>query len=221
VTIDELHVADDPQAWRAVGFTVDDDDVCRVGTVRIRLVGGTGEVGSFGIIGWSLRGSAAHGDVDGLATSASDRPAAEPAEHANGTTHLDHLVVMSPDLDRTVSAFEAIGLEVRRVRDFELGGTAMQQVFFRLGEVILELVGRRGEHGDGPATFWGLTHTVTDLDATAQVLGDGLGRVKDAVQPGRRIATLRNRDLGISVATAFMTPRLEKAQRVESAQAIP
>jgi hypothetical protein len=33
-----------------------------------------------------------------------------------------------------------------------------------------------------------------------------LGHIKDAVQPGRRIATLRHRDVGMSVATAFMTP---------------
>jgi hypothetical protein len=29
---------------------------------------------------------------------------------------------------------------------------------------------------------------------------------KDAVQPGRRIATLRTRELGLSVPIAFMTP---------------
>ena len=34
--------------------------------------------------------------------------------------------------------------------------------------------------------------------------GEHLGRIKDAVQPGRRIATLRHRDLGLSVAIAFM-----------------
>ena len=36
--------------------------------------------------------------------------------------------------------------------------------------------------------------------------GDHLGAAKDAVQDGRRIATLRHRDLGMSVATALMSP---------------
>ena len=56
----------------------------------------------------------------------------------------------------------------------------------------------------GPATWFGLAFDVDDLDLTATILGEGLGRVKPAVQSGRRIATLRSRSLGVSVATAFM-----------------
>jgi hypothetical protein len=81
---------------------------------------------------------------------------------------------------------------------------AFQQVFFRLGEVILEVVGPK-EPGPGLASLWGLTFTVDDLDATAALLGDRVGRVKDAVQPGRRITTLRGREIGISPAIAFMS----------------
>ena len=47
------------------------------------------------------------------------------------------LVVTSPDLARTISALQAVGLEPRRTRDHG----AMRQTFFRLGPVILELVG--------------------------------------------------------------------------------
>ena len=39
VTVDEFDVADPADAWTQAGFTVDTDDVCRVGDVRIRLVG--------------------------------------------------------------------------------------------------------------------------------------------------------------------------------------
>jgi hypothetical protein len=45
-----------------------------------------------------------------------------------------------------------------------------------------------------------------DLDATAAVLGERLGAVRDAVQPGRRIATVR-REAGLGTPLAFMTPR--------------
>lgn len=58
---------------------------------------------------------------------------------------------------------------------------------------------------DGPR-FWGLTLSVAELDATAALLGDRLGEITAAVQPGRRIATLR-RDAGLAVPIAFMTPR--------------
>ena len=204
VTIDELLVADPPRAWREAGFTVDADDVCRIGSVRLRLVGT--EAGR-GIVGWRLRGAdgVLPAMVDGLPTEVSDADPSEPATHPLGVLWIDHVVVMSPDLARTTAAFEAIGAAVRRVRDFELAGTPMRQVFFRLGEVIVEVVGDPEAVGEGPATFWGITLTVDDIDAAASVLGKRAGTVKDAVQPGRRITTLRHRELGMTVATALIT----------------
>jgi hypothetical protein len=196
VTIDEVRVGDPADAWRAAGFTVDDDGVCTVGSVRIRL----GDDGT-GITGWTLRDiSAATTEIDGVPTAASTADPGEPATHANGTTRIDHLVLMTPDLPRTTGALVAQGLDVRRERD----AGSFQQVFFRLGEVILELVGPK-EPGPGPASLWGLTFAVDDLDATAALLGERVGRVKDAVQPGRRITTLRGREIGISPAIAFMS----------------
>lgn len=205
--VGELLVADAPEAWRAAGFTVD-DGVCTVGTVRIRLVGpGAGP----GVVGWSLRG-APDGltDLDGIPATpapADNGPGpGKPASHANGTEVIDHVVVLTPDLGRTTTALAALGLEPRRERDGELGGRPMRQVFYRLGEVILEVVGPPGEEGEGPAELWGVTFTVGDIDATAAFLGDRVGRVKDAVQPGRRITTLR-RGAGLSVAIAFLSRR--------------
>ena len=203
VTIGELTVADAPAAWVAAGFRVEGDS-CRVGSVVVRLVGR--ERGT-GILGWSLREVGDHVDaVDGLPTTATRAAASSGAEHPNGATHIDHVVVMSAHLARTVAAFEAIGVTPRRVRDFEVGGAPMQQVFFRLGEVIVEVVGDPAAAGDWPATFWGLTYVVRDIDAAAALLDSRAGRVKDAVQPGRRIVTLRHAEFDISVATAFMTP---------------
>jgi hypothetical protein len=74
-----------------------------------------------------------------------------------------------------------------------------------MGEVILELIGGEEPTGDGPAAFFGLAYTVRDIDVTQRLLGEHLPNVKDAVQPGRRIATLRHKELGLSVATAFMS----------------
>src|SRR5690606_15388461 len=114
----------------------------------------------------------------------------------------------SPDLDRTIDALVATGLELRRVRD--LG--ARQQAFFWLGEPILELVGPKEPSGTGPSRFWGLACTVDDIDRTAASLGEACGQPKDAVQPGRRIATLRHEPLGMSVPVAFMTPHVRSGR---------
>ncbi|MEM8708233.1 MAG: glyoxalase, partial [Actinomycetota bacterium] len=118
----------------------------------------------------------------------------------------DHLVAMSPAIDRTSDALVAAGLDRRRTRRFEVAGEPRRQDFFWLGDVILELVGVDGAAGEGPAGFWGLALECGDLDLAAEQMGETLGPVKDAVQPGRRIATVRTKALGISVPIALMSP---------------
>jgi hypothetical protein len=190
-----LSVSGTFDGWADAGFA-GEDDLVTLGSVRIRTAAGAGT----GILAWSLSG-VDDGAIDGLLTVAG-APANHPVRHPNGTVAIDHLVVASPDLDRTTEALGAFGVELRRRRD----AGRMEQRFFRLGPVILELIGQPGEHGPGPATFWGLALTVDDIDSTAALLGDHLGPVTDAVQPGRRIATLRHEALGIPVPIAFLTP---------------
>jgi hypothetical protein len=197
-----LAVADEPGAWRGAGFAVDDAGRCRLGDVAVTLAPGTGT----GVTAWSLEGI--DGALDGLPSLdlLPPEPAGVAGLHANGTTGIDHVVVRTPDLDRTVGALEAAGLEARRVREASVGDRPIRQVFFRLGEPVLEVVGPPEPSGDGPARFFGLALTVADLDGTAAALGDRLGEAKAAVQPGRRIATLR-RSAGCTTAIAFLSPR--------------
>lgn len=206
VTVDELTVADAPGSWAALGFEVD-GDACVVGDVRIRLAGT--EAGK-GLTGWSLRGFGG-GELDGLPTARSDRPPpAEQPRHPNGIAAIDHVVAISPDLDRTVAALQAAGLDLRCIREEPTPAGAPRQAFFRLGAVILEVVQAPEEAtertgGGRPAFFWGLAFIAPDLDATVAGLGDHVGEIRPAVQPGRRIATLR-RSAGLSVPVALMTP---------------
>jgi hypothetical protein len=205
VTVDELEVADSVDAWTRAGFSVGADAVCQVGGVGIRLVGSDTATG---VVGWSLRGlPPAHAldDLDGIPTKRSTGAGAAPATHANGVTSIDHVVLLSPDLNRTVEALAAVGVDPRRERDAELGGQPIRQVFFRLGEVIVEVVGSPETAGEGPSTLWGITYVVDDVDATAAFFGDRTTPVKDAVQPGRRITTLHHHELGMSVRTAMIS----------------
>jgi hypothetical protein len=208
VTVDEFEVADPADAWIQAGFSVDSDAICRVGGVRIRLAGrGRGT----GIVGWSLRGLPSDGsldDLDGIPTTRSDAVAAMPAGHANGVLAIDHVVLLSPDLRRTVESLTTIGVEARRERDGQLGGRSMRQIFFRAGEVIIEVVGSPETASEGPSTLWGITYVVADIDATAAYFGDRTAPVKDAVQPGRRITTLRHHELGISVRSAMISSHI-------------
>lgn len=212
VTLDELVVADEAEAWRACGFAVE-DDACVVGEVRIRFAPEEGR----GLTGWSLRGVGST-ELDGLATTISEGDPTQLSPHTgdnrvhpNGVTALDHVVAISSDLDRTVAALEAAGLDLRRIREEPTPAGAPRQAFFRIGEAILEVVQEPAEAteragGDRPAFFWGLAFVAPDLDATvAQIGAERVSGPRDAVQPGRRIATLR-RSVGLSLPVALMTP---------------
>jgi hypothetical protein len=192
--LDELVLGDPPEAWEELGFAVA-DGVAAVGGVRLRLTGSGG-----GIAGWSLRGIEPDADLDGLPTSVSDAPPPGARSHPIGAVAVDHVVALTPDFDRTAGKLRAAGLDYRSTRD---AGGGFRQAFFVLGACLLELGGPADVAG--PA-FWGLTLVVEDIDAAAGRLGERVGRVKDAVQPGRRIATLR-RDAGLGVPVALMTPR--------------
>lgn len=206
-TIDELIVADEPQAWTALGFAVV-GDVCVLGDLRVRLAGA--DAGR-GLIGWSLRGVDG-ADLDGLPTVGSERPPpAEPASHPNGVVAVDHVVAITPALERTIAALRGAGLDLRRIREEPTPAGAPRQAFFRLGATILEVVQEppeaieRSGGADRPAFFWGLALVAPELEVTAAGLGEQAGEVRDAIQPGRRIATLR-RAAGLSLPVALITP---------------
>jgi hypothetical protein len=215
-TVDELAVADTPTAWSALGFEVD-DGVCVIGDVRIRLAGsGAGK----GLIGWSVRDLQST-ELDGLATTRSDRrPPEESPVHSNGVAAIDHVVAITPALERTILALQGAGLDLRRIREQPTPAGAPRQAFFRLGATILEVVQEPLEAieragGDHPAFFWGLALIASDLDMTVSGLGDCVGEIRPAVQPGRRIATLR-RTAGLTVPVALMTPPPERDGEAET-----
>jgi hypothetical protein len=206
-TIDELLVGDDATRWAGLGFTVS-EKCCEIGGVRLRFLRGDGS--GRGILGWTLRDLAAT-ELDGLSTTVSEHPprALAPA-HPNGVVAIDHIVAASPSLDRSVRALHRAGLDLRRIRDQPTPTGAPRQAFFRLGAEILELIQEPEDsiqRAGGPersARFWGMAVRVKDLEETVQLLGSNVSEVRPAVQPGRRIATLR-RSAGLTVPLALMS----------------
>ncbi len=195
-TIAELRLGVDPGAWAEAGFAVDDDRT-RIGTVPVALASARG---------WTLHGPPSD-DFDGLPTLLGPAAPEEPAlEHPIGAIAIDHVVVFTPSLERTTKAFERNGIRCRRVREAGPEDARLRQAFFRLGEVICEVVEVPEEQAgpDGAARFWGLTVTVADLEGAVAELGSRCGTIRDAVQPGRRIATIR-RDAGLGLPVALIT----------------
>lgn len=194
----ELAIGDRPEAWQALGFKVEDGNL-DLGGIRIRL--DDEEQEGTGILSWSLRGVNAMGSIDGLPSPVPRVLRPPPfATHPNGATGLDHVVIATPDFDRTADAFRRAGMPLKRTRD----AGEMRQGFRRMGSAIVELVYSPRLNGDD-THFWGLTVVAISLEDLAERLGDQLGEIKAAVQPGRRIATLRRTD-GVSPRLAFMSP---------------
>ena len=207
-------MADPASLWSELGFSVE-AGTARVGTIAIGL-----NAPGKGVTGWTLAavegpdapgdasdGGGVKGAVDGLATTFVEdppTPLGPPVAHPNGVVSLDHVVVTTPHLETTVARLGRFGLIERRRRDAGRGGRSSTQVFFRLGEAILELVGAPDSDELGPCQFWGLAFTVSDMDLTVAAMGDKLRDVKAAVQPGRFIASL-DWAAGSGVPIAFMT----------------
>ena len=174
-TIDELVIADEPECWAALGFTVV-GECCQLGSVCVRLAGrGAGR----GIVRWSLRAIAAV-ELDGLPTMRSRSPVPLLAPvHPNGALAIDHVVAMSPALERSVQALGAAGLELRRIREQPTPAGAPRQAFFRLGAEVLEVVQEpdsvveRGGGRDRPAR----PRVLGPLEAAPGVLDGSWGGV--------------------------------------------
>ncbi len=201
-----LLIGDEPQRWEAAGFTVVDDRTT-IGSIDIRFVSETDAGDSKGIFGWELT-DIEDGAIDGIASTATTAEPAPPLDHPNGVSRLDHVVLMTSNIERTTAALEAAGFSARRTRDVPGAEPPRRQVFFWAGETILELVGPVDPSGDRPASIWGLAVTTDDMDRAVSSIGERISTPKQAVQPGRMIATIDTRTLGITTAIALMTPHV-------------
>jgi hypothetical protein len=197
----ELVISDPPEAWSGLGFDVDAQGNLDIGGVRVRIAADDHVDGARGITAWSLIRVNAMGSIDGLPTPVPRVLRPPPFKtHPNGATGIDHLVIRSDSLERTAAALARAGVELARTEQTEHGPRA----FRRIGPAVLEVV-QRDDLGRDVTRFWGLAVVVISLDELARRLGDRLGPIEPAVQPGRRIATLNARG-GISVPLAFMSP---------------
>lgn len=206
--VEALRIGGSVEAWRSLGLTVGDDGSVPFLFTSLRIDETTVEPDERdeppGIRSWVLSGiDPGTGHIDGLPTEVVAPSTPTLGEHPNGAIELDHVVVLTSSLDRTCGAIaDTTGAPLKRVR--EVG--AMRQGFHRVGSggLIVEVVERPEVAGD-QATFWGVVINVRDLDAAVELIGsDRIGAPKDAVQPGRRIATVRA-DVGLGLPVALMS----------------
>jgi len=120
--------------------------------------------------------------------------------NANTVAYLEHMVVMVPQLDEAIVAFERVGVPCKRIRE---AGRGMRQAFFKLEQSVFELVGPSGSE----PRCWGLAFMCDDAAAAVAVArGNGLQATEPtpAIQGGRIARIVAPLD---AVAVAFMDKR--------------
>lgn len=229
-----VNVADDAEAWSTAGFTVSPSSsssstTCsiRIGTADFVLLGSSArKPDEYPVQSWLFyrKGDPVdgeiHHDIDGLDIRTTGRLPTKPSgstapTHENKVTTIDHIVIQSIDVRKTVAEFRAkLGMEPRR-----LGGVGPMRkgllfAFYKFAEdgCVIEIVGPDGTDPNvkpaSPKTrLWGTTFNVSDMKASHATL-DKRGAAKRliaAVQGGRSIYTLDNKKIGVGMDMAFIS----------------
>jgi catechol 2,3-dioxygenase-like lactoylglutathione lyase family enzyme len=139
---------------------------------------------------------------------ASDRPLS-PVTAAAPIIALDHVVVSTEDPERAAALYGArLGLDMALDRSHQDWG---QLMFFRCGDLIVELVHRPVSGGDATHDkLWGLSWRVADADATRARLahaGIDVSEVRAGRKPGTRVISVRNGTCGIHTLLVERTAR--------------
>lgn len=217
-TIADVWLSSSIDPWRRLGFS--DYSVAQpdgsmvscfyVAGLGFRFLPGLAEPSATGscATGWTVRSDdATTNSVDGIAMQViAERQPVPELTHQLAVTAIDHIVITTGSLERTCGAItEQLGLPLKRIRD---AGHGVRQGFHRAGSLILEIVERPDLAPETPAEIWGVVFVVDDLDATVAWLGpDAVGAIRDAVQNGRRIASIK-KEVGLGLPVALMSPHV-------------
>ena len=129
---------------------------------------------------------------------AEDRPLSQVVGDA-AITGLDHVVIATQDPERAAALYGArLGLEMALDRSHPDWG---QLMFFRCGDLIVELVHRPDSKADiAHDKLWGLSWRVDDADATrARLVAAGIdvSDTRAGRKPGTRVMSLRSGTCGV------------------------
>jgi catechol 2,3-dioxygenase-like lactoylglutathione lyase family enzyme len=122
---------------------------------------------------------------------------------------LDHVVIATEDSERAAALYGArLGLDMALDRSHPDWG---QLMFFRCGDLIVELVRRAGADNDlTNDRLWGLSWRVADIDAARARLvaaGVDVSEVRTGRKPGTRVMSVRGGTCGVHTLMLEKTAR--------------
>jgi len=204
----EINLSEDASHWKRIGF-----EIITENSTQSILIGKTKfyfkKIEAVeGITSVHVEGIKQNVDSLRFETRTTSTSEIETSFHPNRIERIDHLVVTTPDSDKTTKALLEAGITLSGIRTFGNSPNQTRQSFFWLGDVILELVGPHQVAKSGSPLFWGLALVSSDIKETVNYLGDLCTPLKDAIQPGRQITTVKTRDLSIGVSIAIMSPHV-------------
>lgn len=217
-TISDVWLSSPIDAWRRIGFSdalISQPDGSMVSVISIAGLGfrflpelsSPSATGSC-VTGWTIVSDRQEiSTVDGVTTRVISEPLGGfDRKHELQVQSIDHIVITTGSLDRTCGAIaEQLSLPLKRIRD---AGHGVRQGFHRAGSIILEIVERPDLAPETAAEIWGVVFVVEDLDGAVTWLGpDAIGAPRDAVQSGRRIASMK-KDVGLGLPVALMSPHV-------------
>ena len=137
-----------------------------------------------------------------------ERPRSK-ATAASPVIGLDHVVVSTEDSERAAALYGArLGLDMALDRTHQDWG---QLMFFRCGDLIVEVVRRPVAGGDATRDkLWGLSWRVGDIDAARTRLIEGgieVSEVRNGRKPGTRVMSVRSGTCGVQTLFLERTPR--------------
>ena len=139
------------------------------------------------------------GRADVFPRTGAERARTPPRYRPAPILGLDHVVVSTEDPERAAALYGArLGLDMALDRSHQDWG---QLMFFRCGDLIVEVVKRPVAGGDQTHDkLWGLSWRVADIDATRARLvaaGVGVSEVRAGRKPGTRVMSVRDGTCGV------------------------
>jgi catechol 2,3-dioxygenase-like lactoylglutathione lyase family enzyme len=140
-------------------------------------------------------------------------PLAKPSADAP-ITRLDHVVIMTPNVDRALAIYGAkLGLDLRLDRENPKWNA--RQLFFRCGDSVIEMAAKiGGAPTEEPDRSGGLAWRVDEphaAQARIAAAGFDVSEVRVGRKPGTHVFTVRNVPGGVPTIMLSAEPNLENA----------